>query len=81
MTTGHTGSVHGADLTHANWTKTTRSDQQHACVEVAIVDATTYVRDTKQAGAGPVLAFTPAEWDASRPVADGIALSAALAAR
>jgi hypothetical protein len=33
------------------------------CVEVSLQDGRTGVRDSKQHGAGPVLAFTDHEWD------------------
>lgn len=46
-----------------HWRKSTRSDQGN-CVEVAFAaDGTVGVRDSKNP-TGPVLQFTPAEWDA-----------------
>jgi hypothetical protein len=54
------------DLTGARWRKSTRSgSNQGACVEVAdnLVVAV-YVRDTKDHGAGPVLAFDRGSWRA-----------------
>lgn len=53
----------------AAWRKSRRSGGQGgACVEVATNlvarDGRVYVRDTKARGSGPVLAFTPAEWEA-----------------
>ncbi|MET8149380.1 DUF397 domain-containing protein [Actinoplanes sp. NPDC049668] len=53
------------DLTGAQWHKSTRSNGSGNCVEVAtnLTDIVA-VRDTKDNGSGPVLLFTPAEWDA-----------------
>lgn len=53
------------DLTDAVWHKSTYSGPDGNCVEVAMVsDGNVAVRDTKDNGCGPVLAFTPGEWDA-----------------
>lgn len=53
------------DLTGAAWKKSTRSTGSGACVEVATnLPGIVAVRDTKDGGNGPVLIFTPAEWDA-----------------
>ncbi len=52
-----------------DWRKSTFSDNAGACVEVAQAGDTTHVRDTKDAGKGPVLSFTTTEWAALR---DGI---------
>ena len=47
------------------WRKSTRSSGDGNCVEVAFAaDGTVGVRDSKQHGRGPVLAFTPSEWEA-----------------
>jgi hypothetical protein len=53
------------DLTGAQWHKSTRSNGQGACVEVAtnLTDVVA-VRDTKDNGNGPVLFFAPTEWAA-----------------
>jgi hypothetical protein len=51
------------DLIGATWRKSTYSSET-ACVEVAdLDDGRVAVRDTKQHGSGPVLVFTPHEWD------------------
>jgi hypothetical protein len=53
------------DLTGAVWKKSTRSGANGQCVEVAMnLPGIVAVRDTKDKGNGPVLIFTPAEWDA-----------------
>ncbi len=47
-----------------NWRKSERSGGGDNCVEVAFaVDGTVGVRDSKNPS-GPVLVFTPTEWDA-----------------
>jgi hypothetical protein len=48
-----------------NWQKPTRCDNSGPnCVEVATAaDGTRYVRDSKNPN-GPVLEFTPSEWEA-----------------
>lgn len=50
------------DFTNADWTKANASLESN-CVEVAFVDGAVGVRDSKNPE-GPMLAFTPAEWDA-----------------
>jgi predicted secreted Zn-dependent protease len=47
----------------ANWRKSTGSDTG-ACIEVAHAFGMVGVRDTKDFGRGPVLAFTEREWRA-----------------
>lgn len=44
------------------WTKSTRSGSLN-CVEVNVTDGGIHVRDSKNPD-GPVLTFTPNEWDA-----------------
>lgn len=50
------------DLSHAEWRKSTRSGND-GCVEVAFVEDRVAVRDSKDRS-GPVLLFTPTEWEA-----------------
>lgn len=48
-----------------DWRKSSLSSGGDNCVEVAFAaDGSIGVRDSKQQGLGPVLEFTPAEWDA-----------------
>lgn len=47
----------------AVWRKSARSGQDGNCVEVAYADRVMAVRDSKDP-AGPVLAFTRADWSA-----------------
>ncbi|MEE4595770.1 DUF397 domain-containing protein [Streptomyces sp. DSM 41524] len=56
--------MQGYDLTRAQWRKATKSQGNGECVEVAFLDSAVAMRDTKNKGRGPVLVFTPAEWDA-----------------
>lgn len=51
------------DLSNAPWHKSSRSSGNGNCVEVADLGDAVAVRDTKDRS-GPVLVFTPAEWDA-----------------
>jgi Domain of unknown function (DUF397) len=51
------------DLSHAMWRKSSFSNGQANCVEVAMLPDAVAVRDSKDP-AGPALVFTPAEWDA-----------------
>ena len=53
------------DFSRATWRKSTRSGGNGGqCVEVAFVDGAVGLRDSKQQGEGPILVFTPEEWDA-----------------
>ncbi|MFJ6723833.1 DUF397 domain-containing protein [Streptomyces sp. NPDC091281] len=57
--------MNSADLTGAVWRKSTRSNGDAECVEVAFLDeGRVAMRDTKHRGNGPALVFTPGEWDA-----------------
>jgi hypothetical protein len=47
----------------AKWRKSTHSADA-GCVEIARIGASIGVRDTKDAGGGPVLVFTQEEWTA-----------------
>jgi hypothetical protein len=53
-----------ADLTRAGWAKSSFSNGSNNCVQVARLDGTIYVRDSKLGDGSPVLAFTPSEWAA-----------------
>jgi hypothetical protein len=53
-----------ADLSKADWFKSSRSDASRECVEVAFLDGGLVgVRDSKNP-AGPALIFDPGEWEA-----------------
>ncbi|MEU7765365.1 DUF397 domain-containing protein [Nocardia sp. NPDC049190] len=52
------------DLSGARWFKSSFSESNGQCVEVAHIDSGMVgVRDSKNP-TGPALTFTPAEWDA-----------------
>lgn len=53
------------ERTFSGWHKSSLSSGGDNCVEVGFGDdGTIGVRDTKQHGQGPVLVFTPSEWQA-----------------
>jgi hypothetical protein len=53
------------ERTFSGWRKSSLSSGGDNCVEVGFGDdGTVGVRDTKQHGQGPVLVFTPSEWQA-----------------
>lgn len=51
-------------VAEAHWFKSTRSNNGTGCVEVAVNLDGVYLRDTKDAGQGPILHFTDDEWSA-----------------
>lgn len=52
------------ELIHATWRKSSHSNGQAACVEIAVLaDARVALRDSKDP-AGPALVLTPGEWRA-----------------
>ncbi|QVI21799.1 DUF397 domain-containing protein [Nocardia tengchongensis] len=50
------------EVAKANWFKSSYSQAGQECVEVAFLDGMVGVRDSKDAN-GPVLVFTPRDWD------------------
>jgi hypothetical protein len=54
----------GLNLSGAPWRKSSRSSGQGGnCVEVAVIDGVVKVRHSRDPN-GPVLTFTPGEWQA-----------------
>jgi Domain of unknown function (DUF397) len=51
------------DITRVTWRKSTRSNGSGDCVEIAELPDLVAVRDSKNP-AGPVLRFTPSQWQA-----------------
>ena len=47
-----------------DWRKSSYSRANGNCTEVAAADGAVLVRDSRQAGAGPVLRFQAADWRA-----------------
>ena len=57
--------MHEAELSRAQWRKSSYSANDNACVEVArLDDGRMAVRDTKDHGQGPALIFLAHEWEA-----------------
>ena len=57
--------VSAEDITRAEWRKSSMSNYNGACVEIARLRGDRIgVRDTKNNGSGPVLIFTQNEWGA-----------------
>jgi Domain of unknown function (DUF397) len=65
--------MNSSDLPGLEWRKSRYSNSQGDCVEVAFLpDGRVALRDSKDAGTGPALLFTPREWAAfTAGVADG----------
>lgn len=54
-----------ADVSRASWRKSTFSNLNGSCVEIAHLRLDRFaIRDTKDNGGGPVLIFTGPEWSA-----------------
>ena len=53
----------GGEPLDSRWRKSTRSEQNGACVEARVVDGAVDVRDSKDP-AGPTLRFTAGQWKA-----------------
>jgi hypothetical protein len=56
--------MNSAKLTGAMWRKSSRSNGQANCIEIAFLGATVAMRDSKDRGSGPILRFSHGEWQA-----------------
>lgn len=54
--------MNSAELTRAVWRKSSRSNGQANCVEIAYHGANVALRDSKDPSDGPVLRFTEGTW-------------------
>jgi uncharacterized protein DUF397 len=54
--------MNGDNALGVAWRKASYSNGTGSCVEVGHVPSRVAVRDTTQHGRGPVLAFTPQDW-------------------
>lgn len=65
--------MNSSDRAGVVWRKSRHSNSQGDCVEVAfLADGRVALRDSKDAGTGPDLLFTPREWAAfTAGVVDG----------
>ncbi|MBO0854581.1 MAG: DUF397 domain-containing protein [Nocardia sp.] len=53
-----------AEFSGAQWYKSSHSGPDGHCVEVAFLfDGNVGIRDSKDLGSGPAMAFAPGEWD------------------
>lgn len=61
----HARGVTSAEVSRANWRKSSFSNLNGSCVEAAPLQPDRIgIRDTKDNGAGPVLIFNRLEWEA-----------------
>ncbi|MGI5129081.1 DUF397 domain-containing protein [Pseudonocardia sp. CA-107938] len=51
-------------MEHLAWRTSSYSSNGSSCVEVAPATSGVLLRDTKDHGSGPVIAFSPAQWSA-----------------
>jgi Domain of unknown function (DUF397) len=54
--------LNGARMSTHEWRKSSYSGNKEHCVEVASTEHAVLVRDTKDRGAGPVIAFCGTQW-------------------
>jgi hypothetical protein len=56
--------MNSAELTGAVWRKSSRSNGQANCIEIAFLGGDIAMRDSKDRGSGPILRFPQGEWTA-----------------